>query len=116
MSDSPSMNGTGAELAKFDGDSARSEAMIRSLNSLPPEIGILLITVGIIGLVLPGPIGTPFFIAGGLALWPRGFSKVEHWFERKYPKMHDGGMRQIERFLVDLEKRYPGTTNHPTGT
>lgn len=114
MSDSPSMNGSSLAIATLDGDPARAEETRRSLSSLPPEIGVLLITVGVIGLVLPGPIGTPFFIAGGLALWPRGFSKVEHWFERKYPKMHDGGMQQIERFLVDLEKRYPGTTNHPT--
>jgi hypothetical protein len=75
---------------------------------LPPEIGVLLMVVGIAGLLLPGPVGSPFFIAGGVALWPAAFGRVEGWFQRKFPVIHRNGMEQMERYLADLERRYPG--------
>ena len=44
----------------------------------------MLITAGIVGFILPGP-GTPAIIAGGLALWPRAFGKLESWLECRNP-------------------------------
>jgi hypothetical protein len=88
------------------------EEAMRRLKTLPSEIGILLIIVGIAGIALPGPVGTPFVIAGGVTLWPSAFEKVERWFQRRFPRMHQSGMEQIERYLTDLEKRYPGSTTH----
>ena len=41
----------------------------------------MLLTAGIVGFILPGP-GTPAIIAGGLALWPEAFGKLETWLER----------------------------------
>jgi len=79
------------------------------LERLPPEIGALLMVVGIAGLILPGPVGSPFFIAGGVVLWPAAFGRVEGWFQRKCPVAHRKGMEQIERYLDDLERRYPGS-------
>jgi hypothetical protein len=79
------------------------------LHKLPPEIGVLLIVIGAAGIMLPGPVGSPFLLAGGIALWPAGFRKVEHWFMRTAPGMYDKGIRQIEQFLADLERRYPGS-------
>lgn len=79
------------------------------IQKLPPEIGVLLIIVGILGLLLPGPVGSPFVLAGGLTLWPKGFGKVEVWFQRRFPGLHRAGVTQIDRFLVDLERRYPGS-------
>jgi hypothetical protein len=73
---------------------------------LPKEVGVMLITAGIAGLVLPGP-GLPALIAGGFALWPRAFGKLESWLEQHHPVVHRQSMRQIDRFLSDLEKRYP---------
>lgn len=87
----------------------RSTEFERRLGSLPPEIGTLLIVVGIAGLMLPGPVGSPFVLAGGLVLWPKGFGRVEGWFERRFPAMHREGVTQIERYLTDLERRYPGS-------
>jgi hypothetical protein len=80
------------------------------LPSLPPEIGILLTMVGTAGVVLPGMIGTPFLVAGGIALWPSGFRKVERWLLKVSPKAYETGVQQIEIFLADLERRYPGST------
>jgi hypothetical protein len=80
------------------------------LEKLPPEIGVLLVILGTAGLLLPGPVGSPFLIAGGISLWPSAFRKVEDWFQRVSPGLYDEGIRQMERFLADLERRYPGST------
>lgn len=79
---------------------------LKRLEELPTEVGVMLIAAGVVGLVLPGP-GTPALIAGGVALWPGAFSKLELWLERRYPNVHQKSMKQIGRFLDDLEKRYP---------
>jgi hypothetical protein len=80
------------------------------LQTLPPEIGVLLILIGTAGVLLPGPVGTPFLIAGGISLWPKAFNRLERWFQRRCPTMHSTGMEQILRYLDDLERRYPGST------
>jgi hypothetical protein len=85
------------------------------LRKLPPEIGILLLVVGTAGVLLPGPVGSPFLVAGGIALWSAGFRKVERWFMNVAPGLHDTGIRQIEHFLVDLERRYPGSLRSSPG-
>jgi uncharacterized membrane protein YbaN (DUF454 family) len=79
----------------------------RRLEELPKELGVLLMAVGTLGYILPGVIGAPAFIAGGVVLWPRAFGRVENWFERRFPKVHRESMRQIGRYLDDLERRYP---------
>ncbi len=80
------------------------------LEKLPPEIGVLLIVVGLAGVLLPGPVGSPFLVAGGIALWPSAFQKTEDWLQSTAPGLYDEGIRQMERFLADLERRYPGST------
>jgi hypothetical protein len=82
---------------------------LNKIKHLPKEVGVMLMTAGIVGFILPGP-GTPAIIAGGLVLWPKAFGKLESWFERRYPRLHRNGMQQINRFLDDLEKRYPHST------
>jgi hypothetical protein len=84
---------------------AASEA--ERIRALPKEVGFLLIIVGIGGLLLPGPVGTPFVIVGGVVLWPKAFGRVESMLERRFPRVHRSGMRQIARFVHDLEARYP---------
>lgn len=83
---------------------------VHRLERLPPEIGVLLIVVGTAGILLPGPVGSPFLVAGGVALWPSAFRRTEGWLERSSPRLFAEGMRQMERFLADLERRYPGST------
>jgi hypothetical protein len=90
-------------------DESQETEQVR-LRKLPPEVGILLTLVGTAGVVLPGMIGTPFLVAGGIALWPSGFRKVERWLMKVSPKAYETGVQQIEQFLADLERRYPGST------
>jgi len=79
------------------------------IKNLPKEVGIMLLTAGVAGFILPGP-GTPALIAGGIALWPNAFGKIESWFAKRHPDLHRKGMEQIQRYLSDLEKRYPNCT------
>jgi hypothetical protein len=77
--------------------------------SLPKELGVMLVSAGVIGVVLPGP-GAPALVAGGLILWPEAGGRVERWFQRRFPEAHRQGMGHVNRFLADLERRYPGST------
>jgi hypothetical protein len=91
--------------------SPEEEAELARIKDLPKEVGVMLLTVGVLGFVLPGVVGTPVAIAGGLVLWPKAFGKVENWFERRFPKMHKQSLYQINRYLNDLENRYPDATH-----
>jgi hypothetical protein len=82
---------------------------VQRIKEMPKEVGVLLVVAGVGGLLLPGPIGTPFLVVGGVVLWPRAFEKVEAALARKFPKMHGEGVRLIVRFLSDLERRYPSS-------
>ncbi len=83
------------------------EEVLKRIRDLPPEIAVLLFSVGCLGFVLPGMVGTPAIVAGGLVLWPGRFGKIETWFETRFPKIHHKSMKQLGRFLDDLERRYP---------
>jgi hypothetical protein len=82
-------------------------ADLKPLEKLPKEIGILLIVAGIGGILLPGPVGAPFLILGGLTLFPSTFRGLDHRMQERFPKLHKEGMRQVRRFVDDLERRYP---------
>jgi hypothetical protein len=84
---------------------AREETVLAELTpvrveQLPKEAGWLLITAGVVGLAVPGVLGTPFLLAGAVVLVPGGSKLLSRWAGRS-------AMRQIGRFLDDLERRYP---------
>jgi hypothetical protein len=96
---------SGRELAVREPAGVDEETL--RIQSAPKELGVLLVVAGIGGLLLPGPVGTPFLIAGGVILWPDAFSKVETCLQRRFPRFHRQGMLQMRRFVNDLERRYP---------
>jgi hypothetical protein len=84
------------------------------LEKIPKEVGALLLTTGIIMGVLPpppGPFDLSVMLAGGVALWPRGLRAIEVWTRRRFPRAHRAGIGFLDRYLDDLEHRYPGATN-----
>lgn len=105
--DRPSVRDILSTLPELTDDTA-AEATRQRIRQLPPEVGAVLIGVGMVGLVLPGPMGTPLILAGGLVLIPRVFGRVENWVQKKFPKTHRVGMKYVDRFIDDFEKRYPG--------
>lgn len=80
---------------------------IELLGKLPPEIGTMLIAVGIAGVLLPGPIGAPMLLAGAVVIWPKTFAPMERTFARCCPAIHREGVHQIKRYLADLHRRFP---------
>lgn len=90
-------------------DSINADMMIDGdrLRAMPKEIGVMLVSVGALGVVLPGMVGVPAVVAGGLILWPKAFGKVDGWLEKRFPKSRRDGMKQIGRFIDDFEKRFP---------
>ena len=79
----------------------------RRLHEAPKEVGVLLVIAGLGGILLPGPIGTPILILGGVILWPRAFRGLDAFLERRFPKIHRQGVQQVVRLLDDLDRRYP---------
>jgi hypothetical protein len=80
---------------------------IKRIERLPRDVGWLLVTAGLVGMAVPGVLGLPFLILGGLVLMPVTSRRAEHWLSGHSPKMFKGGVKQINRFLDDLESRYP---------
>lgn len=94
-------------------DDASVEA---TLGQIPPRVGALLVAVGVVGILIPGPPGSPLFIAGCMVLAPTipGFGKIEQRVRKRYPSVHRAALecsrfvvKVRERFLRDLAKRYP---------
>ncbi len=83
------------------------EAVVERVEHLNRGVGWVLISAGVVGMVVPGVLGTPFLIMGALALWPGNHKRVERWRQGHSPKVFHGAMKQINRFLDDLDKRYP---------
>ena len=77
------------------------------LRELPPEVAAVLMIVGLLGMVLPGPTGTPLFLAGASAFVPGLFQPIERWTRRRFPTVYRHGREQLDRFLDDMEHRYP---------
>lgn len=83
------------------------EELNERLLHMPRDVGWLMVSIGAMGVALPGIVGTPALLAGGLMLWPRGFRAVNNWVRRRFPKTHEHGVEQLIRYLDDMERRYP---------
>lgn len=84
-----------------------------AMHRLPVEVSLTIVCAGIVGLVLPGPFGTPLIVGGGLSLWPRAFRPIDRWVQRRMPSAHASGTNWLARFRSDLERRYPAGRNAP---
>ena len=100
-------DGSGAVAGDGTAADCADEALARRLQTLPRGVGVLLVTIGVMGIALPGLVGTPALLAGGLMLWPRGFRSVDTWLARRWPWLHRQGSEQLIRYLDDMERRYP---------
>jgi hypothetical protein len=81
--------------------------LMRRIERLSPEMGRLLIYVGMLGVVLPGVVGFPLVLAGAAAVTPGGPRRIARWMGRKPPRVVHACIAQIERLLDDLDRRYP---------
>lgn len=92
---------------------APSSSDAQRIVHLPKEVGMLLLVAGLTGGVLPpppGPFDLMLMLSGGLVLWPRSFLSIDGWVGKRFTIVHHAGMGFLDRFLVDLERRYPNAT------
>lgn len=81
------------------------------IKRLPPSVGVTLMTAGAFGAVLPGSMGAPLILAGGMVLAPRLFQRLDDVVKDKFPQVRHHGLRMLDRFLDDYERRWGP---HPT--
>jgi hypothetical protein len=93
---------------------AEGEPKVVRFDTLTKEVGWLLVTAGVVGVIMPGIPGTPFLIIGALVVTPGGSKLLSRWSGGdKPPKFIKGAMKPISRFLDDLERRYPRNPSKP---
>jgi hypothetical protein len=101
-----STNETKAAIPSDDGPTVVAVSSDQTI-AIPREMAGLLMTVGVAGVLLPGLVGTPFLLLGGLSLWPNGLSPIECWFRRRCPRLHREGVWQLHVFLDNFHRRFP---------
>jgi hypothetical protein len=86
---------------------AEDEQVLLRISGMPRDVGWMMISVGVLGVVLPGLPGVPFLVAGATVLAPGGPQLLTRWARRKPKGVVHTGLKQIGRWLDDLERRYP---------
>jgi len=99
-------------VATADGNVPREEQnadqeLVRRIEQLSADVGWLLLYVGLLGWFLPGVPGVPFLIAGAAIITPGGPKWLARRLGPKPPWFVRVSMRQMGRFLDDLDRRYP---------
>ena len=102
------------EIPVTPGEPAGDQPGVLRIEQLPRDVGWLLVYVGVLGVVLPGIVGTPFLIVGGAILFPGGPKLLSRWASRNPPRVVQAGMKQISRLVYDLERRYPRLPRAPS--
>ncbi len=74
---------------------------------LNPGVGWMLVGIGVLGFILPGVVGTPFFLLGGAVLVPGGKQRISRWASKKPRPIFRQSLKVVGRFMDDLERRYP---------
>jgi hypothetical protein len=103
---SPAARGAHGSEVATDGAAVDEQIILRIAN-VPRDVGWLMISVGVIGVILPGIIGTPFLVAGVAVLAPGGPQLLTDWVRRNPKAATLVGLKQMGRWLDDLERRYP---------
>jgi hypothetical protein len=88
----------------------KGDEVIGKIKQLPKAAGVVLVTAGVSGLIIPGLIGWPLLFAGGIVLAPKTFGKLDESLKEHLPQFRRGSARTLGRFFSDMEKRYPPTT------
>src|SRR5271163_1361114 len=96
----------GADASPAEAADEDEQALLRIAN-LPRDVGWMMVSVGVVGVILPGLPGIPFLLAGVAVLAPGGPRLLSRWIGRKPKGVVHASLKQIGRWLDDLERRYP---------
>jgi hypothetical protein len=89
------------------GGMAVDEQTLLRIANVPRDVGWMMVSVGILGVLLPGIIGTPFLVTGIAVLAPGGPRLLTRWARRNPNWVVLASLKQMGRWLDDLERRYP---------
>jgi hypothetical protein len=79
------------------------------LDTIPKDIGWMLLILGIVGIAIPGLVDIPLVIAGSIILWPSTYRIFQRLAQTpKQAHLLDAPVRFLTRFHADLERRNPG--------
>jgi hypothetical protein len=95
-------------------EAAEDDQAVLRIANLPHNVGWMMVSVGVLGVILPGVPGTPFLIAGIAVLTPGGPRLLTRWATRRPKGVVHKGLKQIGRWLDDLERRYPRRRSNPS--
>ncbi|MEY4194916.1 MAG: hypothetical protein RLZZ226_1284 [Pseudomonadota bacterium] len=103
------LGGTGSHPPEVRPSPPTQEEILQArVEQMPRDVGAMLLTVGFAGFVLPGIVGLPFLLAGGVILMPKTTQKLKKKLGMEDDSPHNEfAARQINRFLDDLDRRYP---------
>ena len=88
-------------------EAAEDDTAIQRLARLPRDVGWMMVSVGVLGVIVPGLPGAPFLIAGIAVLAPGGPRLLARWARHRPRGVMHAGVKQIGRWLDDMERRYP---------
>src|SRR5262249_43174438 len=96
----PASEGAGRPAAPRGIDLAAEEAAegdqaILRIANLPREVGWMMVSVGVLGVILPGVPGTPFLLAGVAVLTPGGPRLLTRWATRRPKGLVYTGLKQV---------------------
>ena len=94
---------TGRDLALQPEDAE----LLQRIGELPQDVGWLFVYMGVLGVIVPGIPGLPFFLAAAAILTPNGPKHLSRWVGAKPSPIVRGSLKQIVRFVDDLDARYP---------
>jgi len=85
--------------------------LAKKLDGLPKDLGVALMGLGVVGVVIPGPIplGASFILMGAVFLWPRFVARFGGWLASRLPGMLRVLTDFVDHLQSDLKRRYPGS-------
>lgn len=85
--------------------------LAEKLAGLPRDLALALLSLGAVGLVIPGPVplGSSFVVLGTVVLWPSLLARTGGPLARRCPRIFRVLIGFADDLRTDLERRYPGS-------
>ena len=85
--------------------------LAEKLGGLPRDLAITLVSLGIVGIAIPGPIppGLSFVLLGAVILWPGLLARTGGPLARRCPRAFRMLIGFTDHLTTDLARRYPNS-------
>jgi len=85
--------------------------LAEKLGGLPRDLGVSLISLGVVGVVIPGPVplGATFIMLGTVVLCPGLLARMGGPLAKRCPRVFHVLIDFTDHLRADLARRYPGS-------